>query len=135
MIDKNKIISVIIISCMVVSAGALYFIDPRKYLISIPCMFNYFTGLYCPGCGGLRGTFCLLHFDILKGLKYNLLIVFILAGFIYYLIREIIFLFKNKYISHINKNILYIFLIIFIIYGVIRNLPFEPFKHFFELPS
>ncbi len=131
--DNRKISALILISIFIVTA-AVYFIDPRKYFISIPCALNYFTGLYCPACGGLRATYCLMHFDFIDAFKYNLLIFFFLGGFLYYFIREIIFIIRGSYIPHINKRILIVFLIITIAYGIVRNLPFEPFRHFFALP-
>lgn len=37
----------------------------------IPCMLLYTAGIYCPGCGGTRAVFALLHGHILKALYYH----------------------------------------------------------------
>lgn len=132
---SDKRISIIITVCIVTISLAVYFFDPRKYIIAVPCFFHYFTGLYCPACGGLRASYCLAHFEIANALKYNLLIIFFLAGIFYYLIREIIFLISGRYLPHISKNILIAFFVIVIVFCIIRNLHFEPFTHLFAFPS
>ena len=51
--------------------GLLYFVDPRVPGNYPPCLFLYFTGCYCPGCGTLRALHRLLHGDLLGALGYN----------------------------------------------------------------
>ena len=132
---SEKRISIIITTCIVIISLAVYFFDPRKYIIAVPCFFHYFTGLFCPACGGLRASYCLAHLDIVSALKYNPLIFFFLAGIFYYLIREIIFLVVGRYLPHINRNILIAFFVIVIIFWITRNFHFEPFAHLFAFPS
>ncbi len=57
------------------SAVLLYLVDPRVPGAYPPCLFLYFTGCYCPGCGTLRALHRLLHGDILGALDYNPLTV------------------------------------------------------------
>jgi len=33
------------------------------------CVFNKYTGLYCPGCGGTRSIFALIRGDILRSVR------------------------------------------------------------------
>lgn len=42
----------------------------------IPCLFHLLTGLYCPGCGGTRAVWYLLHGQILKSLQYHPLVLY-----------------------------------------------------------
>lgn len=49
----------------------------------IPCLFHLLTGLYCPGCGGTRAVWYLLHGQILKSIQYHPLVpytAFVLAA-------------------------------------------------------
>ncbi len=39
------------------------------------CPLRYFTGLYCPGCGGLRGAYALAHGHLRTALECNALAV------------------------------------------------------------
>ncbi|MCV7279392.1 DUF2752 domain-containing protein [Mycolicibacterium flavescens] len=62
-------------------AGALTYIglaDPhRPGFLFPPCPFHAMTGLYCPGCGGLRMTHDLLHGDLAAAVVDN---AFLLVG-------------------------------------------------------
>lgn len=42
----------------------------------IPCLFHLLTGLYCPGCGGTRAVWYLLHGQILKSVQYHPLVLY-----------------------------------------------------------
>ena len=42
----------------------------------VPCPFQRFTGLYCPGCGGTRALKALLHGDLLLSLQYHPLVLY-----------------------------------------------------------
>ncbi len=39
------------------------------------CLFHEFTGLHCPGCGGTRALYWLLHGEFLRSLHNNLLLL------------------------------------------------------------
>lgn len=64
-----------------VLAGALAYTglnDPHAPGFGFPhCPFHLATGLYCPGCGGLRMTHDLLHGDVAAAVADN---VFLLVG-------------------------------------------------------
>ena len=44
----------------------------------LPCLFNLFTGLFCPGCGATRALHALVHFDLPGALSMNPLLVLLL---------------------------------------------------------
>ncbi len=59
---------------LVLLAGAVLFVfDPARSGFYPPCLFHATTGLYCPGCGGLRGLHALLHGHWLAALRFNFL--------------------------------------------------------------
>ncbi len=45
-----------------------------NFMPSIPCFFNTFFGMYCPGCGGTRAISALFHGKILLSIWYHPLV-------------------------------------------------------------
>lgn len=41
-----------------------------------PCLFQLVTGFYCPGCGGTRAVWALLHGRVLLSLRYHPLVLY-----------------------------------------------------------
>lgn len=46
----------------------------------LPCLFRFFTGLYCPGCGGTRAVKALLSGEIVKSLYFHPLVLYVAAA-------------------------------------------------------
>jgi len=59
----------------VVSLGVLFFINPATSAIFPGCPSRIFFGIDCPACGGLRGTYSLLHGDIALAINHNALLL------------------------------------------------------------
>lgn len=59
---------------VLMAAGRLK--DIFYWMIHMPCMFRFVTGLYCPGCGGTRAVKYLLTGQILKSLQYHPLVLY-----------------------------------------------------------
>ena len=53
-----------------------------------PCVLYTVTGLYCPGCGGTRSVYFLLHGDFLRSLIYHPLVPFTAAYSACYIISH-----------------------------------------------
>ncbi len=53
--------------------------SPYTETIFPPCILLHFTGLQCPGCGGTRAMFSLLHGDVATSLAMNPLVI---AGYV-----------------------------------------------------
>jgi Protein of unknown function (DUF2752) len=63
-------------------AGAYAFFagrDPYSQTIFPPCPLLHYFGIECPGCGGTRAMYSLLHGDILTSIALNPLVV---AGYL-----------------------------------------------------
>lgn len=95
------------------------------------CPFYALTGLYCPGCGSGRAMTSILHLDFLAAMQYNILAVLALPLVGYYFVgrylaivigREVLPIFKTSVLAF---NIV---LILILVYGILRNLPFYPFS-------
>ena len=110
----------------------LYLNNPIKNSIFPKCIFLKYTGLYCPGCGGTRATYYLIHGNIVKALDYNCLFVFLLP-FMFYLY---ILTFGIKYngrplikVTRFSLNFCIGLGVIIVGFCILRNIPVYPFRY------
>lgn len=54
-------------------------IETAQAEYGLPCLFRFFTGLYCPGCGGTRAVKALLSGQILRSLYFHPFVLYIVA--------------------------------------------------------
>jgi hypothetical protein len=108
----------------VAGAAILYFFDPTRHSFYPVCQFHLLTGLYCPGCGGTRAAYQLLHGNILLALHDNALFVVslpLLAA------RGIWYLNQKRHGRPVRFFIppvaLWTFLVVALVFLVLRNLP------------
>jgi hypothetical protein len=62
------------------TAGLLLARDPNQVGSYGFCPLRAVTGLDCPLCGGLRGTYALMHGDLATALDHNVLLPFLLVA-------------------------------------------------------
>jgi len=117
-VSINKIACMFFVILSGVGVTILYFNDPRIAKFYPLCIFRVVTGCNCPGCGGLRATYCLLHGDFISALKYNPLLVISLP-FIFFLVIT-----KNK---RFGPWLPWTVFGILVSYALLRNIPCWPF--------
>ena len=113
--------------CSIAMAGAgavLYFFNPSTHGFYPVCEFHELTGLNCPGCGGTRAAYELLHGHILGALHDNALLVLSLAALagrgVWFAARKA----RNRPVPvFLPPKGLWAFLVIAIVFTVVRNLP------------
>ena len=59
-----------------------------NFMPSIPCFFNTFFGMYCPGCGGTRASFYLARLDIVNSFKMNATVLVSVILYLFFMIKE-----------------------------------------------
>ena len=68
--DKSREDELFMIGIISLAAGIvaciLYYFLLRQFLPRIPCFFSNVLGFYCPGCGGTRAVYALIHGEFLK---------------------------------------------------------------------
>lgn len=108
-----------------IGAGAfLFFFNPSTHGFYPVCLFHELTGLNCPGCGGTRAAYQLLHGHLLRALRDNALFVLSLAALAVWSARFIIRKRQNPNATfNVSPGVLWTFLVVSIVFTVLRNLP------------
>lgn len=88
-------------------------------MVNYHCPFHSLTGLYCPGCGGLRAVDSLLKADFVQAFRYNSLIVILPPLLFLFLNRS----FRERVAETKHKRIEIPLLILFVVlsFGIFRN--------------
>ena len=92
----------------------------------IPCVFYQMTGFYCSGCGASRALRSILHLDFYQALRYNAIFTFalpLIAAYFCALFLSYIRFGKDKISEKIPMKIIWIFIAVALIYGILRNIP------------
>ena len=99
--------------------------------IPIPCIFNKITELYCPTCGATRAVIFLVHGDIIDALKSNAFITLsaIPLLFVFAVIWLGVILNRKEWFIPNCAMVKFfcIFAMLYIIFGIVRNIPSIPF--------
>ncbi|CAN5226799.1 DUF2752 domain-containing protein [soil metagenome] len=111
------------------AASAVAYFNPTTAGIFPQCPLHQMTGLNCPGCGLTRGFHALFNGDILGALHFNALIPVYIFLFSYIALTMVLIVFRGRGLSTnlFHPKLVYGFLILSLIFGVVRNFPFYPF--------
>jgi hypothetical protein len=123
----------VLIAIALVLAVAIYFnYDPANVSNYFPkCPLYSLTHLYCTGCGSQRAVHQILHGDFIQASKYNVMaVIFLPYILVKYLADLVNFLFKKNidFSFYSNRKVNLTILAIFIVFTILRNLPFHPFN-------
>ncbi len=118
-----------IIGWALLGIGALYFIFTKLTGVKItdvmmPCMFNVWTGWYCPGCGGTRAVKALFRGDILASVVYHPVVPFAAVIAVWFMISQTIERVskeKCKIGMHFSDKYLWIILALIIANFIVKN--------------
>ena len=106
------------------SGAVLFFFNPSAHGFYPVCLFHELTGLNCPGCGGTRAAYQLLHGHLLLALRDNALFILTLLA----LARHGLW-FAARKIRHqpatlaVSPKVLWTFVVVAVVFSVLRNLP------------
>lgn len=109
---------------IIISVLIMYFILGQILDFYLPCPVHFLTGYYCPGCGVTRMIVSIIKLDFYQAFRYNPLLFLFIPVIITYLFLQVRY--ETKGIKNVmnekrfNKG-WFIMVIIFIIYGVLRN--------------
>lgn len=112
---------------VLVVAGLItvYFFDPHHSSIYPVCPFHQLTGLECPGCGMLRGTYELLHGHLLTALHDNALLILTLPFLGWLAGRYLLRLARGRSTADIqlSPTWLWLWVCAMVVFTVLRNFP------------
>lgn len=98
------------------------------------CLVKLLTGFDCPGCGGTRAAWYLLHGDIPAAAHHHAPFVFAVPFLAYlyvsWTVNRLGLPFKLP-VLRISNRALVGFLAVWLAFSVLRNLPWAPFTYFF----
>lgn len=93
-----------------------------QYTFKIKCPWINDFGIYCAGCGGTRMVTAIFNLEFYQALRYNpLLFITLIIMFLYVIYITVCCIIKTK-ARRITTNYLVIYLIITIIFMILRNL-------------
>ncbi|HKD96325.1 MAG TPA: DUF2752 domain-containing protein [Micromonosporaceae bacterium] len=97
------------------------------------CLIKLTTGFDCPGCGGTRAFWYLLHGNVAAAARSHLLIVFAAPYLLYMYVAwatGLMFKWRLPMLKLTPKTISW-FLVVWLAFSILRNLPWAPFTWFY----
>ena len=112
---------------LVAAAGVLFLFNPSENGFYPRCFLKSFTGLDCPGCGGLRAMHQLLHGHFGAAFRLNPLLFLMMPLAAFFALRQLIYLSTGRLMAQPFKSPrwLGVFALIVVVFGVLRNLPWH----------
>jgi hypothetical protein len=98
------------------------------------CVMKLFTGFDCPGCGGTRAAWYLLHGDIPAAAHHHAMMVFATPFLVYLYVSWTVNRLANRKVlptMRLSNGALIGFLVAWLVFSVARNLPWAPFDWLF----
>lgn len=104
----------------------LHLFDPVGSGLYPPCLFRASTGLFCPGCGASRALHALANGELSSAFLANALVVLLLPPLL--LVQAALFVKPSVGAGRrFPAVLLWLLVAITVAFGVLRNLPVEPF--------
>jgi len=126
---RQAIIWAVVGAALLLVLAALWLVDPAEWHVPV-CGLYRTTGFYCPGCGATRATHELLHGRLLAALHENALWVLGLPLVVYAAASEVCRQCWGRALPGDLTHNGWVILgagILVVLFGVLRNLPWEPF--------
>jgi hypothetical protein len=121
-----------IAACFGGAVGYVLISDPTNSdAFSTPtCLLKLTTGFDCPGCGGTRAFWYLLHGNLPQAARHHAVFVFALPFLLYmYVAWSTKLIFKRDVLPALRPSALTlsVFLSVWFVFSVLRDLPWAPF--------
>lgn len=122
-INKIFIVSGMTACFLIIFKMICYITDKTK--LGVPCPVNKLFGINCASCGMTRAMIALSELNFPQALRYNLFVIpifaLVLCLFVIYFCK-LIFKIKFNFFEKVPAWIWIAFLVLMLIYGIIRNI-------------
>ena len=109
-------------TCLLALFGFPLYVKLMSLLPDSRCSMLKYFHLYCPGCGGTRAFFALIHFDIISSFMYNPVVPIGALILILYEGIMIKYLIQKKARPFLLKPwMAYVFIGLWLTYSIVRN--------------
>ncbi|GGP76760.1 DUF2752 domain-containing protein [Streptosporangium pseudovulgare] len=129
--SRARSLAVPLAAAAAVALAAAYVgaVDPGEPGHYPPCPFLALTGLYCPGCGGLRAVHALVHGDPASALGFNPFVVALVPVAALVWGRWVLLSWRGRpfAMKSVQANYVWSFLALMILFWILRNVPFGEF--------
>ena len=88
--DQLYIIGLCLLFAAPFAAAAYRYLRLRLPILALPCLLRTFTGYYCPGCGGTRAVYALLHLQLWRSFCYHPMVTYGAAVYAWFMISHTI---------------------------------------------
>ncbi len=121
------------VGAMGIGAAFAFLFDPAKSNLLPVCPLFSLTGFACPGCGLTRGFHSLFNGDIIPAIDFNALIPVWAVIFTWIFLSLALTVVRGKGLPMwpTYPKFLWVFLIVLMGFGVLRNVPVWPFTILF----
>lgn len=121
--------------CMGGAVGYTLAVDPTAAGADAEpsCLLKYTTGFVCPGCGGTRAAWFLLHGDLPAAARHHALFVFLVPFLLYLYVAWAAQRVFGRRLPQpkVGPKAIGALLAVWAVFSVLRNLPWAPFTLFF----
>jgi hypothetical protein len=123
------------LGCIAAALGYTIWADPTNVAAGEPpsCLVKLTTGFDCPGCGGTRAAWYLMHGDLPAAARHHLMFVFAVPFLLYMYVAwagRLAFGWRLPQLRMSPKIVAW-FLAAWAVFTVARNLPIAPFTWIF----
>lgn len=88
--DQLYLIGLCLLAVSPVIVISYRYLHAHLPLFAMPCLLHTFTGYYCPGCGGTRAVYALMHLQLWKSFCYHPLVPYAAAVYLWFMISHTI---------------------------------------------
>ncbi|GAB7043215.1 MULTISPECIES: DUF2752 domain-containing protein [Catenuloplanes] len=124
-----------VFGCVSAAAGYVLWADPAAADANAQptCIVKYLTGFDCPGCGGTRAVWYMMHGDIPAAARHHAVLLFAVPFVAYLYVAwagKALFGWRLPSWEPSSRSLIW-FLAAWAAFSVLRNLPWAPFTWFF----
>lgn len=115
---------------LVAGVAYLFVFEPGKSGYFPSCLFRFFTGLTCPGCGSTRALHEILHGDFVTAFTLNPLLLLAVPFLLFLLVRYSVAVLRGGIPRPITVPAPYVYAACFVVlsFWILRNTSFYPFN-------